>query len=99
VSVWLPPPKDVLDPEAVPYFNWDAPVPNAVVRRALAQGPDEDRLYWMARILREARYDDVWAYLSLRDVVARFDELRPMLGRRRELWEFLVSSWRKQGAV
>ncbi|HVH42250.1 MAG TPA: hypothetical protein VM925_07890 [Labilithrix sp.] len=41
---------------AIPYFNWAAPVTNAGVRRALADGTDDDTLFWMARILREARY-------------------------------------------
>ncbi|MBX3207914.1 MAG: hypothetical protein KF764_22905 [Labilithrix sp.] len=91
---------DVLDPEAVPYFNWDAPVTNATVRRALVDGTEDDKVFWAARILREARYVDVWKYLSLRrDVLPRWETLRTQLGRQRPFWEFLVHEWRERGLV
>ena len=50
------PSLDVESPDAVPYFNWDAPVTNAEIRRALADGSEDDKLFWTARILSEARY-------------------------------------------
>ena len=92
--------RDVLDPNAVPYFNWDAAVTNDAVRRALRDGTEDDRVYWIARILREAQYADVWQYVSLRrDVLPRWETLRSMLGRRRAFWEFLVDRWRSDGLV
>lgn len=99
-SPWLSPSPDVLDPEAVPYFSWDIPATNTTIWAVLADGSEPDRLYWMARILREARYDDVWAYVKLReDVLPRFDALLPLLGRRRAFWEFLIGAWRRQGVL
>lgn len=92
--------RDLQDPTAVPYLNWDAPVTNGEVRSALRSGREDDQLYWTARILREARYADVWAYLSLRrDVLPRWNRLLPMLGRRRAFWEFLVERWRRDGLL
>lgn len=91
---------DVTAPDAVPYFNWDAPVTNAAVRRALAEGSEEDKTFWAARILREARYPDVWKYLSLRrDVLPRWEKLRAQLGRQRPFWEFLIEEWRRDGLI
>ncbi len=91
---------DTDDADAVPYFNWDAPVTNGTVRRALAEGTEDDKMFWTARILREARYPDVWAYLSLRrDVLPRWERLRPKLGRQRRFWEFLVGQWREHGLI
>lgn len=91
---------DVDRPDAVPYFNQDVAVTNAEVRRALASGDDDERLFWMARILSEARYRDVWRYLSLRrDVVPNWTRLAPMLGRRRAFWEFLLDGWRRDGLL
>lgn len=87
-------------PDAVPYFNWDAPVTNEQVRKALAEGSEDDRLFWTARIMREAQYLDVWKYVSLRrDVLPRWERLRPRLGRRRSFWEFLIESWRRDGLI
>ena len=91
---------DVQSPEAAPYFTWDAPVRNAEIRRALREGAPDERLQWMARILPEARYDDIWAYLSRRrDVLPSWERLRPRLGRRRPRWEFLIDRWRRAGLV
>lgn len=91
---------DTSDADAVPYFNWDAPVTNSAVRRALAEGTDDDKLFWIARILREARYPDVWRYVSLRrDVLPRWEQLRGRLGRQRAFWEFLIGRWRADGLI
>jgi hypothetical protein len=91
---------DVHAGDAVPYFNWDSPVTNAEVRRALRDGTPEDRLYWIARILREAQYADVWQYVSLRqDVLPMWEQLRARLGRRRPFWEFLINRWRRDGLI
>lgn len=91
---------DLDDPDAVPYFNWDAPVTNAVVRKALADGNEEDKIFWIARILREARYPDVWKYVKLRrDVLPRWDALVTRLGRQKAFWQFLIGSWRSDGLI
>jgi hypothetical protein len=91
---------DTSDPDAIPYFNWDSPVTNAAVRRALAEGTDDDKLFWIARILREARYPDVWSYVALRrDVMPRWELLRRQLGRQRAFWEFLIGEWRDHGLL
>jgi hypothetical protein len=92
--------RDVDDPKAVPYFNWDAAVTNEEVRRALREGTEDDRLYWLARIMREAQYPDVWHYVSLRrDVLPRWEAVRTRLGRQRAFWEFLIERWRRDGLI
>jgi hypothetical protein len=91
---------DVHSPTVAPYFTWDAPMANADIRRVLAEGPEEERTRWIAHILREARYEDVWAYVSLRrDVLPRWDQIRRQLGRRRAMWEFLIARWRALGRI
>jgi hypothetical protein len=73
---------------------------NADVRRALAVGSEDDKLFWVARIMAEARYDDGWSYLSLRDdVLPRWERLRRRLGRRQAFWEFLIARWRRDGLI
>jgi hypothetical protein len=91
---------DTESPGAIPYFNWDTPVSNAELRRRLREADEDERLVWIARIMREARYDDVWRYLSLRrDVLPSWERLRRILGRRRAFWEFLLGEWRRAGLV
>lgn len=91
---------DTEAPEAVPYFNWDVAVTNAQLREILRDGSPDERLQWTARVLREARYSDVWRYLSLRrDVLPQWSKLSGMLGRRRRFWKFLIEEWRRAGLI
>jgi len=91
---------DIHRPDAVPYFNWDAPVTNAMVRSALAEGSESDKVFWIAKIMREARYEDVWQYISLRrDVLPRWTAIEPHLGRWQDKWRFLINSWQQRGLV
>jgi hypothetical protein len=91
---------DTTAPEAIPYFCWDVPVTNARLRELLRDGTDEDRAFWVARILAEAQYADVWKYLSLHDdVLPLWESVRSRLGRRRSMWEFLLGIWRQDGLL
>ena len=86
--------------EAVPYFNWDTPVTNAELREVLRTGSEAERLPWIARIMREAKYEDVWRYVSLpRDILPAWDRLARMLGRRRSFWQFLIDEWNRAGLL
>jgi hypothetical protein len=82
-----------------PYFLWDTPMSAGELRRRLAEAPEEERLMWMGRILREARYQDVWAFISLGDLLPRWECLRTRLGRKTAFWEFLLRKWREHGLI
>ena len=91
---------DLERPDAVPYFNWDAPVTNAAVRHAIASGTEDDKVFWIAKIMREARYEDVWKFVSLRrDVVPRWSTIEPHLGRAQSKWRFLIEGWKARGLI
>ena len=85
------------DPDAVPYFLWDEPMTVSALRERLrtASAPEAARL--LGKILREARDTDVWLFVSPAEVVARWDDLAPHLGRRRPFWKFLLNRWREEG--
>jgi hypothetical protein len=76
-----------------PYFLWDEDLSVAEVRIRLAEGTEPERLRLMAKILREARDDEVWHFMTLHDVRSFWDKLAPGLGRRRPFWEFLLHEW------
>jgi hypothetical protein len=94
------PSLDVEHASSIPYFNWDCAVSNAEVRAALKSGSEDEKLFWIGRILREARYPDVWRYLSLTtDILPRWERVRGRLGRQRAFWEYLVEGWRRDDLV
>lgn len=90
---------DLEKSSAIPYFLWDAPMTVAELKRRLASGSREEQARLLARILREARDTDVWRFTTPQEVWRRWDELAPLLGRRREFWRFLFEFWEKEGLL
>lgn len=87
------------NPAAIPYFLWDEPMTVAEFKQRLqtASLPEQRRL--LAKLLREARDTDVWFFTTPQEVWRRWNELSPMLGRRRAFWESLLTSWQKEGLI
>lgn len=90
---------DLSEEDKAPYFLWDEPTSIRDLKRILREGPEEERVRLTAKILREARYADVWRFLTLKDLEARWKEMPHRLGRQQALWEFLVSTWRRNGLL
>ncbi len=82
-----------------PYFLWDVDVTEDELRERLKTPDPDARAQWEGRILREARYQDVWRYLTLADVLRDWEHIRRHLGRERRFWEFLLEGWRADGIL
>lgn len=83
--------------QARPAFLWDVDVTEAELRSHLAAEDPDIRAQWQGRVLREARFDDVWRYVTLDEVVRDWPRIRRHLGRSRAFWEFLLEGWRARG--
>jgi hypothetical protein len=79
-------------------FAWDRPETAESLRERLAASTGEDWLRTVAW-LREARVDQVWQFVTLRQVADAFPQLGPMLGRRRPVWEHLLRSAHELGRL
>ena len=90
---------DLDDPEGVPYFLWDQPMPLQALRQKLSCAPPAERAYLLGKIMREARDTDVWRFTSPDEVNRIWDDLSVHLGRRRAFWKFLLDHWKKDGLV
>ncbi len=90
---------DVSDDNAVPYFMWDYRFTVGQIKSIIRSDDDARRIWLMAKLLRDARYADVWKFISLDDFLRYREQLVPRLGRQRDFWEFLYSRWIKQGIV
>ena len=80
-------------------FAWDRPETAATLRAKLAAEPSPHWLRTAAWLLREARVDQVWQFLTLRQIADHFSQLSPLLGRRHQLWEYLLRSGRELGRL
>ena len=86
-------PADNLD------FAWDRPETAASLRAKLAGESSPAWLRTAAWLMREARVEQVWQFLTLREIADRFPQLSPMLGSRRPLWEYLLHAARELGRI
>lgn len=90
-----PTPRDrLLDPQGRPYFLWDCPWTDAEFRELL-RDPDPDvRAALVGRLMRQARPDDVFLYVTEADIRSLWDQLQPHLGKTREFWTWLLDCWK-----
>jgi chromosome segregation and condensation protein ScpB len=84
---------------SAPYFLWDLPVTEQQLRERLRTKDRDARAQWQARVMREARYRDVWRYLTLEEILENWQHIRRHLGRMRGFWEFLLDGWRNDGLL
>lgn len=90
---------DVSHDEIVPYFMWDYRYTVGQIKKILAEGSESQRIWLMAKIMRDARYADVWKFISLQDFIKYREQIMPGLGRLRGFWQFLYSRWIKYGII
>jgi len=78
-----------------PDFIWDYDITEAEFRAMLASGDERDTSWAIARLLEAARWDDIWKYVTLRQVREWF----PRLQLRREVraaWEHALQVWERE---
>jgi len=82
-----------------PYFLWDVDLTEAELRDRLKVADPDARAQWEACVMREARFEDVWRYLSLDQILKDWPWITRHLGRRRAFWKFLLDGWREDGLL
>ncbi|MDZ7586921.1 MAG: hypothetical protein U0946_04145 [Patescibacteria group bacterium] len=75
-----------------PYWLWDYDLTEKDVRRILNGKNEIERRWLIGRILESAKYDDVWKYLTLKQVRENFPalKLKPPIKR---VWQMALNSW------
>jgi hypothetical protein len=92
------PPTDtgLSDPRTRPYFLWWTDATVADFRDKIVSSDPAERAYWLGALLREANTRDVWLFVTPAQIRETWPDLKRHLGRRRELWAFLLDldpSW------
>ena len=87
-----PTPADRLcDASGRPYFLWDCDVDLDRLRALLAEGPEEARAYWMGKVMRQAKPDDVLSLMSTDEIRTAWPRVEKYLGRERPFWAWLLA--------
>jgi hypothetical protein len=88
---------DLTDDDARPYFLWDEQRTVRELREALAAAEPGEWSRLVGKLMREARDEDVWKFVTPEQVWQQLASLEPYLGRRRNFWHYLLEAWSRDG--
>jgi hypothetical protein len=89
------PPERLLDQQGRPYFLWDCDVDVEGLRQRLSNPDPVVRGYWLGKLMRQAKPDDVFTFVTWEAILQDWDRLFQHLGKRRPLWLSLKEHWRE----
>ncbi|MEN9581837.1 MAG: hypothetical protein RJA70_4846 [Pseudomonadota bacterium] len=99
MSALAPTPPDCLvDSSGRPYFLWDEDVTIDQFRARLRDPDPAVRAYFLGKLMRQAKPDDVFTFVTLSELEEQLAAVEPYLGRSRPFWLWVIESWRTKGA-
>ncbi|MCA8975127.1 MAG: hypothetical protein KDC98_10415 [Planctomycetes bacterium] len=63
------PPDKLVDAAGRPYFLWDSDMTLADFRQRLREEDREGRAYFVGKLMRQARPDDVFSFVTVDQIV------------------------------
>lgn len=88
------PPDRMVDAHGRPYFLWDEDLTLDGFRARLADRDPEVRAYYLGKLMRQAKPDDVFSFVTLHEITELFPLVLRYLGRSREFWTWLLGHWK-----
>jgi hypothetical protein len=91
------PPELLVDAHGRPYFLWDTDMTLMRFRELLAGDDPEVRAYLTAKLMRQAKPDDVFQFVSEAEIRAQWSALERYLGQSRPFWAWILALWEQAG--
>jgi hypothetical protein len=92
-----PTPAEVLiDARGRPYFLWDCDLTVAQFAERLRDPNLDVRAYFVAKLMRQAKPDDVFQFVALAEIEDLWPRLVRFLGQSQPFWAWLLEQWRRQ---
>jgi hypothetical protein len=92
-----PTPLDrMVDGRGRPYFLWDVDMTLQDFERRLRDGDAPTRGYLVGKLMRQARPDDVFTFVTRDEIETLWPELERYLGRTRAFWRWWLDYWRSR---
>ena len=90
---------ELLSDGHVPYFCWDRNLTVADIHKNLHTFTDNRRTMFIAWLMREAAFQDVWYFLTPEQVCNNMPKVEFALGRKRNFWKFIMGKWHELGKI
>jgi hypothetical protein len=85
--------QHMVDQQGRPYFLWDSELTLEEFRSALRESAPEARAYLIGKLMRQAKPDDVFTFVSLQTIREHWPSLERYLGETRAFWTWLLDQW------
>lgn len=95
----LNPTRELCDSQGRPYFLWDCDLTLTEFVANLNHPDMKIRAYFVAKIMRQAKPDDVFTFLTLQQIAELWPHIQGYLGKKLQFWDWLLGVWEKQGYV
>ena len=89
-------PELLTDPQGRPYFLWDCEMTLDELQRALRNSEPGARAYLVAKLMRQAKPDDVLSLVSVEEILNLWDRVEVQLGTARPFCSWLLPRWAEQ---
>jgi hypothetical protein len=93
VLLFPTPPDKLVDAAGRPYFLWDTDMTLEEFERRLREAGREGKAYLVGKLMRQAKPDDVFTFVTVDEIVALWPSLERYLGRQRPFWTWLLGYW------
>ena len=87
------PPERMTDAKSRPYFLWDMEMSLEEFTRARHHDDPDVRAYFLGKLMRQAKPDDVFAFVSVAEIRDVWPTVRKYLGRSAAFWSWLLETW------
>lgn len=95
MSVLAPTPAErLIDARGRPYFLWDDDMTLDLFRARLRDPDPEVRAYFLGKLMRQAKPDDVFSFVTIPEIEAQLPLVERYLGKTREFWIWLLERWK-----
>ena len=92
-------PERMTDARRRPYFLWDMEMSLEDFRRALRHDDPDGRAYFLGKLMRQAKPDDVFVFVSVAEIRRLWPSVRKYLGRSATFWSWLLETWEGEERV
>jgi len=89
----------MVDARGRPYFLWDVDMTLEQFRELLRHPNPETRAHAIGKLMRQAKPDDVFTFVSVAEIRADWPRVEGHLGRTRDFWRWLLATWQEQGVA
>jgi len=89
----------MIDAKRRPYFLWDTDMSLDDFTRALQHDDPAVRAYFLGKLMRQAKPDDVFVFVSVAEIRESWPSVQKYLGRSAAFWSWLLETWEGQRRV